>query len=295
MKIVPLFKLTVISIFMLQTSSFAQEKTSMFDPQLLKNVVSIEQCNSTNLPLGCTNAHPIGTGFLLGSEDGSQTLLITAKHVILDGSGQIKPLLTYRFNERTNASDLLNDDLLAMNFGKWFISSNSDLACRFIPYLPNSDILVCPYGLLLSSKSVDVTAPVVILGFPMGLRSEHYATPIARHGMVARSYNGELVLDCFVFPGNSGGPVIYCPAIKVGANLTTTLVNSEKNIGVVVEYIPYVDVAISPQTQRPRISFEENSGLSIATPADRIIELLKRSDVQEMNSRLHDIQLKVSH
>jgi hypothetical protein len=295
MKMMPLYKLAVISIFMLQTPGFAQERTSVFDPQFLKTVVSIEQCNNTNVPLGCTNAHPLGTGFLLTSEDGSQTLLITAKHVILDSSGQIKQFLTYRFNEKTNASDLLNDDLLTINFGKWFISSNSDLACRFIPALPNSDILVVPYPILLSSKSVDVTAPVVILGFPMGLRSEHYATPIARHGIVARSDNGELVLDTFVFPGNSGGPVFYCPVLKVGANLTTPLFNSEKVIGVVVEYIPYVDVAISPQTQRPRITFEENSGLSIATPADRIIELLGRSDVQEMTRRLHDIQLHGSH
>jgi hypothetical protein len=215
--------------------------------------------------------------------------------VILEGSGQIKPLLTYRFNEKTNASDLLNDDLLSMNFGNWFISSNSDLACRFIPYLPNSDIIVCPYSFLLPSKLVDVTAPVVILGFPMGLRSERYATPIARHGIVARSDSGELMLDCFVFPGNSGGPVFYSPVIKVGVNLNTPLVNSERIIGVIIEYIPYVDVAISPQTKRPRITFEENSGLCVATPADKIIELLGRSDVQEMNRRLHAIQLHANH
>jgi len=45
----------------------------------------------------------------------------------------------------------------------------------------------------------------------MGLRSEAYATPITRQGIVAGLGEQGFLLDAFVFPGNSGGPVIYKP------------------------------------------------------------------------------------
>ena len=35
-----------------------------------------------------------------------------------------------------------------------------------------------------------------------------------------------------------------------------------KFIGIIGEYIPYQEVAISTQTGRPRVVFEENTGLS---------------------------------
>ena len=51
-------------------------------------------------------------------------------------------------------------------------------------------------------------------------------------------------MDLFVFPGNSGGPVIYCPAIKFGKNITSGVLNEQRFIGLVSESINYVDVAI---------------------------------------------------
>jgi hypothetical protein len=38
----------------------------------------------------------------------------------------------------------------------------------------------------------------------------------------------------------------------------------------VVDYLSYTDVAVSQQTQRPRITFEENSGLASVLPTDYI-------------------------
>ena len=39
-------------------------------------------------------------------------------------------------------------------------------------------------------------------------------------------------------------------------------------LGIVSSYIPYADVAVSRQTGRPRITFEENSGLAKVVPID---------------------------
>ena len=88
-----------------------------------------------------------------------------------------------------------------------------------------------------------------------------------------------------MFPGNSGGPVIYCPIIKLGVGLTSPILGDERIVGVVVESVEYTDVAISPQTHRPRITFEENSGLSRAVPSDMILELFSRADFRKLDEK----------
>ncbi len=229
---------------------FAEDgHTSVFNAAWLKSVVSMEELDSP------TNSHPIGTGFMLQSSQ-NHLILVTAKHVILNGNGSLNSQLGWRLNEKTNASDLISDQMQTAMTGGWFISSNADLACRFITYANESDFALIPVSLLLPQKNLEVGAHVLILGFPMGLRSEKYTTAIARNGIVARSDNDELMLDSFVFPGNSGGPVVYSPLVKIGANLSSPLINDERIAGVVIDYLPYTDVAISPQTRRPRITFE---------------------------------------
>ena len=103
--------------------------------------------------------------------------------------------------------------------------------------------------------------------------------------MVARSDKTELLADAFVFPGNSGGPALYRPPIKVkGDSLTSPFINEERLVGLVSSFLPYFDTAVSQQTKRPRIVFEENSGLARIVPADAIIELLSRDDVTKLDS-----------
>jgi hypothetical protein len=45
-------------------------------------------------------------------------------------------------------------------------------------------------------------------------------------------------------------------------------------IGIVTAYQFYRDVAISPQTNRERVAFEENSGLAEVLPTDYIDEAI---------------------
>ena len=40
-------------------------------------------------------------------------------------------------------------------------------------------------------------------------------------------------------------------------------------------YLPYREIAISTQTDRPRMIFEENSGLGVVVPHDLIHETVK--------------------
>jgi len=46
-------------------------------------------------------------------------------------------------------------------------------------------------------------------------------------------------------------------------------------IGIVQGYLPYEDVAVSTQTKRPRVIFQENSGLAVVHPIDCIDETVR--------------------
>jgi hypothetical protein len=48
-------------------------------------------------------------------------------------------------------------------------------------------------------------------------------------------------------------------------------------IGMVKSYIPYQDVAVSQQTNRPRVIFEDNSGLTKVEPIDNIIATIEEA------------------
>jgi hypothetical protein len=108
----------------------------------------------------------------------------------------------------------------------------------------------------------------------MGLVGDERATVIARGGWLARiqdtlaDASRSFLIDASVFPGNSGGAVILKP--ETAAIQGTPAISRALLLGIVAAYVPYRDYAISMQTQRPRVIFEENSGLVTVYPVDCI-------------------------
>lgn len=118
-----------------------------------------------------------------------------------------------------------------------------------------------------------------VLGFPMGLIGGQRNTVVVRSGSIARirdvlsKANQTFLVDAFVFPGNSGGPVVSKPeALSIKG---TKSQNAAYLIGIVQSYVLYQDVAVSLQTKRPRVVFEENSGLAAVHPVDFIEETIQ--------------------
>lgn len=238
-------------------------RTSQLDQQWLDTVVSIERQPAAGQEV------PVGTGFVVLSGQ-NHLILVTAKHVIHDQQGKPFTDLVYRLNRASGPSQLLKDaDLIVAGAGSWFVSPNQDVAVRFLPVVQGALVKAIPLDRFVEEKQVEAGTPIAVLGFPMGLRSTEHARPIARRGMVARAESTIVIADVLIFPGNSGGPVLYVPTFKTGGISFggAEVVPHEMLVGVIVSFIPYRDVAVSLQTNRPRVVFEENSGLANLVPA----------------------------
>ncbi len=243
-----------------------------------------------------------GTGFFYGylfqddpdpAKRKYEVYLVTAKHVVRDFI-LINRDLSVRVNPKDASSQSRQFDIANQpqpDTGTWFCHPNPkvDVAAVSInfDYLKQQGIE--PNAIASDQHAADraklteleVTAGdgVFVLGFPMGLSGAQRNYVIVRQGAIARiselldKVSPTFMLDALVFPGNSGGPVILKPEIT-SISGTKSQTNAYL-IGVVTDYRAYVDTAVSQQTRRPRISFEENSGLADVLPVDVVNEAIK--------------------
>ena len=257
-------------------------RTSQLDQQWLDTVVSIERLSAEG------NEAPVGTGFVVASAR-NHLLLVTARHVVQDAEGRLLRDLAYRLNRPGGASLLVRDaELEQAGGGSWFVSPRHDIGVRFLPLITGASIKAIPLDRFVEEPQVRAGTPLAALGFPMGLRSVNHAMPIARSGMVGRADPASLLADLFVFPGNSGGPVLYVPPLRAGSATASgaEFVQHEMLVGMVSSFISYSDVAVSKQTRRPRVVFEENSGLANVVPAWVVRQFITSGEVNAMDERL---------
>lgn len=240
----------------------------------------------------------IGTGFLYGdlfekTEDGKNkyvVYLVTNKHVLnnLD-------IIHVRFNPQTGQSAKDYPVSLKDKDGKLLWTGNSDADIDVAVLLVNIQSVLdegmkCSF--FQSDKDIAVTKellkreasegdPVFVMGFPMGIVSADRQHVFVRGGIISRikdlfeNRSKDFVVDAFVFPGNSGGPVISKPeSMSIQGTKSS---NQSSLIGIIKSYIPYSDIAVSQQTGKARIIFEENSGLSKAEPVEHIISTIEEA------------------
>jgi S1-C subfamily serine protease len=240
-----------------------------------------------------------GTGFLIGKfvKEGEnkqklyRVYLVTNKHVF-----QNKKAMVVRFNPQSNEPAQDFDTPLINQVGNiiWTGHPNDNVDVAVIPinvnllkeqkmrynyFMSDDHILTAAQ---MSEKGITEGDFIYVLGFPMGIVDPERQYVIARSGSIARikdvldKHRIEFIIDAFVFPGNSGGPVVSKPE-AFGIEGTKTVGNAYL-IGIVKEYITYSDVAVSLQTKKPRIVFEENSGLTAVIPTDYILEAIETAE-----------------
>lgn len=238
--------------------------------------------------------HWIGTGFIVGRKEADNPTLstyyiITNKHVI-----KHQRFVYLRFNSigGTLVKDYrvnLYDDAGVPIFSAHPHDKTDVIALQILPQTLINDKSIwgafdlSDHALTLEqmqATGVDEGSLVYALGFPMDL-VDPIKVPICRLGCISRITDAFLLkkgtpiflVDAQTFPGNSGGPIVSRPEYM---SINGTPNNTSSNlIGILSAYIPYRETLYSRQTGRDRMIQEENSGLTIVHPVDRIKEVVE--------------------
>jgi S1-C subfamily serine protease len=244
------------------------------------------------------------SGFLYGDfiskandkENAYMLYLVTNRHVIEEHIAATTGPLFVKANLKSGeAARAFEVDLVAQGKPLWRGHQNPaiDLAVirlnapslvqsgvKFDGFHSESDLLSRDKAKELGLSEGD---SVFVLGFPMGIVGHEQNYVIVRHGVIARIQdtlqspsNTTFLIDAFIFPGSSGSPVVLKPEFM--SIQGTSSISQAYLLGVVKGYLPYIDVAMSVQTKRPRVTFEENSGLAEVIPAYYVEEAIKDYD-----------------
>lgn len=264
----------------------------------LNSVVAI------GIPNDGVNKQWIGTGFIVSrKEEGNPNLstyyIVTNKHVVNE-----KKEIFLRFNALDG--QFVKDYQINLFDGSVPVYSSHPneetdvIAFQIIPQRLIDDKSIWgafdlrDHALSLQEmhdSGVTEGCLVYSLGFPMSL-VDVIKAPICRLGCVSRiadafirqKENPIFLVDAQTFPGNSGGPIISRPEQMA---INGTVSNDRANlIGILSAYIPYETPLINAQTKKMAMLLQENSGLTIVHPVDRIREVveLEHKRIENLNT-----------
>ena len=234
------------------------------------------------------------TGFLYGHPTGSSdangqklyfVFLLTNRHVFQNASER-SDILHARFNKLTGSNT--NIYPIRLKDASWTVHPNPDVDVAVLSIMPQRltedgieyfFFQADDHVMTIEQARLDQVSEgdgIFVLGFPLGQTGEDRNYAIVRQGIIARAQDWlkgntrTFLIDASVFPGNSGGPVLLKPELT--AIRGTKSPDKCALIGMVSSYLPYQEIAVSQQTGRPRMMFEENSGLGKVVPHDAIRE-----------------------
>ena len=231
---------------------------------LKKAVVFLGRINPDGKP------HIYATGFLVNVQGTSH--LLTAKHVVvnkLTGKMEDENLLAF-FNFKGGGVAVRPIADMKKKFAiDWIFHKDPKVDVAMLPFLINSaedDVRIVSDNLFIDPKYLAELYDVFFLSYQPGIEPKGKITPIIRNGIISLiNDDGSFYVDASVFPGNSGSPVFLKPsAVRFGEKgfIIGTDPIGGRFIGITGEYITSQELAISTQTGRPRVMFEENTGLS---------------------------------
>lgn len=240
-----------------------------------------------------------GSGFLF--RDNKNIFLVTAKHVLFDDNNALRskeieitcqtiqnfdPFIFKTNLEIAEVKSHKIADVTIVNVGK--LTPKEDAKDKTFNYSKGTKVLsrgqtkpIIAYKEdSLNFHEVSIASDIYIFGYPTSLGIETSVQfdsnkPLIRKGIVANVYNPmkTIILDCPVYGGNSGGPVVQV--------VHTDGKQILKLIGVVSQFIPFVQ---KWRNDRDKLVNKEymNSGYSVATSLDHVIELMDSSATQSL-------------
>lgn len=224
--------------------------------------------------------------------------IITAKHVIFDRNSNHVPKTInvrsyyhspYKLDEYYGVKISLYDSL---NRPLWMEHKDStvDLACIPIyDYVGDSlgTVHMLPYSMLGDLNNVYELDEINVLGFPGIGSMQHGTKPIFRKGIIAwispiKRNQTPFLIDCEIFPGNSGGPVF----VQTGGfqnDGSFRIIRDYQFIGITSMMFNKYNEVVSEKnpiildSSKSIIYSRESYSLGIVVPSHQVFELLRES------------------
>lgn len=240
------------------------------------------------------------TGFLLNIN--KVHLLITAKHCVVEANtGKFIDSGMHAFYNLKNGGVGFRsiDELKDKNDFRWIFHKNPEVDVAIIPFLLDTkieDVVVIPDEIFWTEDLFELY-DVFFFSFQPGINVKTRITPIIRNGIISlMNDDSTFYIDAAAFPGNSGSPVFLKPSpIKFtdkGFHIGKKPFGGQF-IGMIGSYLPYQETAISMQTGRPRVIFEENTGLSKVWSVHFFNEIINSKEFEnQINKILEEYEKK---
>jgi hypothetical protein len=238
-----------------------------------------------------------GSGFFIDS--GSSLFLVTAKHVIFDKNGsmngKIASLLCYppelfskgkiiievdlsTQNKNGNIRIHPTHDVVAINVGSIVKKDNKDSIFYNIGI---NQIQSAGSGIVGLSKSnttlfknILISNQVYVFGYPTSIGIKNipqidYDIPLLRTGIISGINQSKeyIIIDCPIYQGNSGGPVIQVDQQDIGTHVFTV-------IGIVSQFVPFAEYWENKTNKYINVNIS-NSGYAVVVPIDKVLEIIK--------------------
>lgn len=245
-------------------------------------------------PASITIGHSIGSGFYLNTA--TATYLVTATHVLFDLTtprpnnippqlfARVLDILSYSRDPADRTPNRITVDTTLLGAANIIRHQTMDVTVvRMFTHTGENRLTALPGVTIRESSAAGILGvaldtisrfnevlignEVILFGYPVSLGLQTMPQidqqhPLLRKGIVAgvNLTLHSIILDCPVYPGNSGGPVIEIDQAGPFAR-------RYRMIGVVDQYVPYADGGRS-------FTIMANSGYSVIVPMDFVLELV---------------------
>jgi len=239
----------------------------------------------------------IGTGicFYLRYEKKLLMCIVTAKHVIYDPRRNWTP---NKIRIRTNLIDTIPID---QNFGSEVILNDSsetnwimhpdttvDIAALLISTKDTNSLVgikAIPYSFFPLDEEYFEGKEIFVLGYPTAVGLDLLNRAVLRRGIIAWvpsniNTGKKILIDCNIFPGNSGGPVFSIPHNR-GTFLYDSLQEQKPRFYGIVSERRFSDNALTSEDgskivdiKGREISTLESVGIGVIITAKKVRELL---------------------
>jgi hypothetical protein len=232
----------------------------------------------------------VATGVIVGSVPGQKRpWLVTAKHVFYNPAENWEPsyiLVRFSWFEMRTVGDYLGVAVPLKQNGRrtWVAHPDPDVDLAYVPLsvtpqeAGRSELQAIVLSQFALPTEVYEAAPVLVLGYPAAVGAGFQVRALLRQGVIAwvspdRPAAKPFLIDANIFPGNSGGPVLYLPqGIDPQGHVLTG--GSVKFLGLVSQTRTQSTLIATSKSQ-PEQSVPLNFlGIGVIEPAQRVRELV---------------------